>query len=120
MSIAVPGHAASRSTLGRLTSYGRYAVASGYNHQAPRSARLLQTQSSTADNVPLRKQLKAEAKKKKSNKKAIDVSDTINPIDDARLHNWELTVGLEIHAQLNTKQKLFSGESNKTSTSAED
>ncbi|KAK2628778.1 hypothetical protein QTJ16_001881 [Diplocarpon rosae] len=52
--------------------------------------------------VAYRKQLKDEAKKlkaeggKKSNK------------DNQALDDWELTVGIEIHAQLNTERKLFS------------
>jgi aspartyl-tRNA(Asn)/glutamyl-tRNA(Gln) amidotransferase subunit B len=29
---------------------------------------------------------------------------------DSRLAEWELTVGIEIHAQLNTARKLFSGK----------
>lgn len=53
--------------------------------------------------VPLRKQLKDEAKKakaagKKKTKKA----------DNQVVPGWELTVGIEIHAQLNTARKLFS------------
>ncbi len=63
---------------------------------------------SSADGVPLRKQLKDEAKAKKTGgaaaarkKKSQDV--------DPRLAEWELTVGIEIHAQLNTARKLFSG-----------
>ncbi|CZT52177.1 related to PET112 protein [Rhynchosporium secalis] len=62
------------------------------------------TESSSADpSNAYRKQLKDEAKlrkadgRKKSNK------------DNQRLDEWELTVGIEIHAQLNTARKLFSG-----------
>lgn len=53
--------------------------------------------------VPLRKQLKEEAKRAKSQsrngrgKKQVAVND-----------EWELTVGIEIHAQLNSEAKLFS------------
>ncbi|CAM1504066.1 Fc.00g016570.m01.CDS01 [Cosmosporella sp. VM-42] len=52
--------------------------------------------------VPLRKQLKEEAKqaKKLGNKKSKGDSQTVG--------GWELTVGIEIHAQLNTSRKLFS------------
>ena len=50
---------------------------------------------------PFRKQLKDEAKKRKtlhgSQKKR-----------QWRLEDWELTIGIEIHAQLNTARKLFS------------
>ncbi|RKK71402.1 Glutamyl-tRNA(Gln) amidotransferase subunit B [Fusarium oxysporum] len=52
--------------------------------------------------VPLRKQLKDEAKKakKQGKKKPKGDSQTVD--------GWELTVGIEIHAQLNTARKLFS------------
>ncbi|RWA07135.1 hypothetical protein EKO27_g7974 [Xylaria grammica] len=53
--------------------------------------------------VPLRKQLKDEAKKQKESgtKKKKNV-------DNQVVDGWELTVGIEIHAQLNTEKKLFS------------
>lgn len=53
--------------------------------------------------VPLRKQLKDEAKKQKSSgkKKKKNVNNQV-------VEGWELTVGIEIHAQLNTARKLFS------------
>ncbi|KAK5995566.1 Glutamyl-tRNA(Gln) amidotransferase subunit B [Cladobotryum mycophilum] len=52
--------------------------------------------------IPLRKQLKDEAKqaKKQGKKKSKSESQTVD--------GWELTVGIEIHAQLNTPRKLFS------------
>ncbi|KAM4056585.1 gatB/GatE catalytic domain-containing protein [Hirsutella rhossiliensis] len=52
--------------------------------------------------VPLRKQLKDEAKqaKKQGKKKSKGESQVVE--------GWELTVGIEIHAQLNTSRKLFS------------
>ncbi|KAM5351801.1 hypothetical protein ACJ41O_004524 [Fusarium nematophilum] len=55
-----------------------------------------------AQPVPLRKQLKDEAKKakKQGKKKSNGDSQTVD--------GWELTVGIEIHAQLNTARKLFS------------
>ncbi|KAM3414133.1 Glutamyl-tRNA(Gln) amidotransferase subunit B [Cercospora zeina] len=55
--------------------------------------------------VPLRKHLKDEAKRKKADAK---LSNSIKPNSDPRLDKWELTVGIEIHAELNTKCKLFS------------
>ncbi|KAJ1326101.1 aspartyl-tRNA(Asn)/glutamyl-tRNA(Gln) amidotransferase subunit B [Microdochium nivale] len=53
--------------------------------------------------VPLRKQLKDEAKQLKASgtKKKKNASNQVVP-------GWELTVGIEIHAQLNTPRKLFS------------
>ncbi|KFA75847.1 hypothetical protein S40288_01919 [Stachybotrys chartarum IBT 40288] len=73
----------------------------------PRRARSLHTAqvvpatSPAAPAVPLRKRLKDEAKlaKKKGQKTKSD-SQTVD--------GWELTVGIEIHAQLNTSRKLFS------------
>ncbi|KAI9829574.1 MAG: hypothetical protein M1819_006079 [Sarea resinae] len=69
---------------------------------SPKS-RPLSTQAIASDDTPLRKLLKDEAKQRrvsggaKSSKKA-----------KRRNDDWELTVGLEIHAQLNTERKLFS------------
>ncbi|KXJ90014.1 Glutamyl-tRNA amidotransferase subunit B, mitochondrial [Microdochium bolleyi] len=59
--------------------------------------------SETPVHVPLRKQLKDEAKQLKASgkKKKKNVSNQVVP-------GWELTVGIEIHAQLNTPRKLFS------------
>ena len=56
-----------------------------------------------AEITPLRKQLKDEAKVKKGEVKNSRAQDV-----DSRLAAWELTVGIEIHAQLNTARKLFS------------
>jgi len=57
----------------------------------------------TPVHVPLRKQLKDEAKllKASGKKKKKNASNQTVP-------GWELTVGIEIHAQLNTSRKLFS------------
>lgn len=72
------------------------------------ASRLLQTPVS-ADNVPFRKQLKDEARQRKHVARGTASNESAS--DDAKLAAWELTVGLEIHAQLNTKRKLFSGTS---------
>jgi hypothetical protein len=55
----------------------------------------------------LRKQLKDEAKALKAQRRQKEGKEEI-PGHDA----WELTVGIEIHAQLNTEAKLFSGKDN--------
>jgi hypothetical protein len=61
----------------------------------------------TSNVVPLRKQLKDEAKAKKF--ASLETKGKAKRQDiDPRLKNWELTVGVEIHAQLNTTRKLFS------------
>lgn len=56
----------------------------------------------SADRVPLRKQLKQEAKALRSHKKQRKET------EEASRQEWELTVGVEIHAQLDTESKLFS------------
>ncbi|ODM19300.1 Glutamyl-tRNA(Gln) amidotransferase subunit B, mitochondrial [Aspergillus cristatus] len=63
------------------------------------------TQTSTAtdaDRVPLRKQLKQDAKSVKARQR--ETRDK----EEASRQQWELTVGVEIHAQLDTEAKLFS------------
>ncbi|KAL4918879.1 GatB/GatE catalytic domain-containing protein [Aspergillus aurantiobrunneus] len=63
----------------------------------------LQTYSTDSqDRVPLRKQLKQVAKAVKSRKRERREQ------EEASRQKWELTVGVEIHAQLNTETKLFS------------
>lgn len=52
--------------------------------------------------VPLRKQLKEEAKARKAS------GHTGKKNNGQTVPGWELTVGIEIHAQLNTDKKLFS------------
>ncbi|MCJ1477117.1 hypothetical protein MMC13_005788 [Lambiella insularis] len=55
---------------------------------------------------PLRKQLKDEAKRRR-NLLELD-SRSREARTFSRSDDWELTVGIEIHAQLNTERKLFS------------
>lgn len=70
--------------------------------------RLLQTSAATPTttpvHVPLRKQLKDEAKLLKASGKKKKKKNASNQT----VPGWELTVGIEIHAQLNTPRKLFS------------
>ncbi|KAJ5577194.1 Aspartyl/glutamyl-tRNA(Asn/Gln) amidotransferase B subunit [Penicillium sp. DV-2018c] len=63
----------------------------------------------SADRVPLRKQLKQEAKALRSHKRQR------KEIAEASKEEWELTVGVEVHAQLDTETKLFSRASTSTS-----
>ena len=59
--------------------------------------------------TPLRKQLKDALK---SSRGKVDVKKLeVEKARQARLEAWELTIGIEIHAQLNTSSKLFSRES---------
>ena len=54
---------------------------------------------------PLRKELKGAAKLSKASAKR----NSLTVVTPEELEEWELTVGIEIHAQLNTPTKLFSG-----------
>ena len=75
------------------------------------NARALQIDATQADNVPFRKQLKDETKRKRQAERNVNRTGTARSggsIIDPRLDKWRLTVGLEIHAQLNTERKLFS------------
>ncbi|EEH39781.2 aspartyl/glutamyl-tRNA(Asn/Gln) amidotransferase subunit B [Paracoccidioides lutzii Pb01] len=69
------------------------------------SRRAIDTQTSGASNgadyVPLRQQLKEQARAKRAAKRKGEVSPPEH-------EDWELTVGIEIHAQLDTDTKLFS------------
>ncbi|PWY92403.1 hypothetical protein BO70DRAFT_348783 [Aspergillus heteromorphus CBS 117.55] len=68
-----------------------------------RPIRSLQTSApESQDRIPLRKQLKQDAKAVKARKRQTREN------EEASRGKWELTVGIEIHAQLNTESKLFS------------
>lgn len=70
--------------------------------QVPRG---LGTATLSDSDVPYRNQLKKEAKRRRAVK---HLSNEETEKKDARLEKWELTVGIEVHAQLNTERKLFS------------
>ncbi|KAJ5728292.1 hypothetical protein N7493_004622 [Penicillium malachiteum] len=74
-----------------------------------RSFSSARTLHATPDRVPLRKQLKQEAKSLKARKKQRKES------EEASRQTWELTVGVEIHAQLDVAAKLFSKAATSTS-----
>ena len=68
------------------------------------------TKSAISDpTIPFRKQLKDEAKQKKAAAQGLGKKKSKQ--DNQALDDWELTVGIEIHAQLNTARKLFSAAS---------
>ncbi|KAL9611608.1 MAG: hypothetical protein Q9167_003766 [Letrouitia subvulpina] len=70
-------------------------------------ARCLQTKASVAEDVPFRKQYKDDLKRRhKAGANGLEGDE--KHARDLRLEKWELTVGIEIHAQLNTRRKLFS------------
>ncbi|KAL8832968.1 MAG: hypothetical protein Q9170_004604 [Blastenia crenularia] len=94
--------------LKATVSIFRYNVVDPSIGQGCRATRLLHDGTLPADTVPFRKFLKDEAKQRKLNAKPIETSKAGKPIDNAEISRWELTVGLEIHAQLNSQNKLFS------------
>ena len=66
----------------------------------------LETATAPDSNAPYRKQLKDEAKRRRA---IGDLkNDDVKKSKNARAEKWELTVGIEVHAQLNTERKLFS------------
>jgi hypothetical protein len=76
---------------------------------APKACSLVQKACYTAEAteaVPFRKQLKDEVRASRSDKR----SSIWDLVPDETRKKYELTVGIEIHAQLNTAHKLFSGE----------
>jgi aspartyl-tRNA(Asn)/glutamyl-tRNA(Gln) amidotransferase subunit B len=73
--------------------------------------RTLQTEAAAPpnDDAPFRKALKDAAKQQKKEERDATASPRSGNKDtDPRLEKWQLTVGIEIHAELNTAHKLFS------------
>jgi hypothetical protein len=62
--------------------------------------------SQTSEYIPLRKQLKDEARAKRLDR--LEDKTRQSTTSPAKVSEWKLTVGIEIHAQLNTARKLFS------------
>lgn len=61
------------------------------------------------DDAPFRKFLKDEAKRRKREDRITSASDKLSrKAKNAPQEKWELTVGIEVHAELNTARKLFS------------
>ena len=89
-----------RCDSGKALRRGRFSTLHYLSSREPTWGR------TTQDCVPFRKQLKeeAEARRLERVKKGKQENGT------ARLEEWELTVGIEIHAQLNTDAKLFSSK----------
>ena len=77
--------------------------------------RVFHAESVNVGGVSFGKQMKDEFKEKRI-KKRIAKTKEASEEHTARLAGWNLTVGLEIHAQLNTERKLFSS----SATSIED
>lgn len=75
-------------------------------------ARTIQIDSTPADEVPFRKQLKEESRRYRQARRSDNASGPDgSPGTQGKglgRDRWRLTVGLEIHAQLNTERKLFS------------
>ena len=58
------------------------------------------------DIAPLRKELKDAGRAARASR--VEELNTLSAWDDEEIDGWELTVGIEIHAQLNSIRKLFS------------
>lgn len=100
----------------RLRTLSAYLSSSVSAHLPPRRlqqclpfqqvARSLETATLANSDVPYRKVLKDQAKQRRA---AGELKhDDAKKIKETRAENWKLTVGIEIHAQLNTERKLFS------------
>lgn len=77
-----------------------------WNHTAPEAGHTTTTQPPPGQPAPhLRKILKDQAKAAKAQAKG---KKKRSSADNQTVPGWELTVGIEIHAQLNTDRKLFS------------
>ncbi|KAF2729003.1 hypothetical protein EJ04DRAFT_448159 [Polyplosphaeria fusca] len=68
---------------------------------------------STDHDAPFRKTLKDAAKQRKRERSGDSVHQA-SKASEPRLQKWELTVGIEIHAELNTARKLFSSAASST------
>ena len=93
----------------RLKAKPRHSALTAPGSSSARSIRAFHSSIVRADVVPFRKQLKDEAKQKRLGGDG-QTEKKRRKEKDPRLERWELTVGIEIHAQLNTERKLFSGE----------
>lgn len=109
MLIAILRHAVLRRPLRHAVISDNSGAVLRRQYPLVQSSRWLQSQAYPGNIVPLRKQLKIEAKAKKSDRNGDSVVDAGDLRGTAVSQEWELTVGLEIHAQLNTERKLFSG-----------
>ena len=104
---------ASGTSAIRRAKYPRYtSYQSSYVHQQPcqlQTVRAVQTNATPDTPVSYRKQLKDE---KAARRAAGGNPDAKGGKTEQDLIGWELTVGLEIHAQLQTEHKLFSSMQN--------
>jgi aspartyl-tRNA(Asn)/glutamyl-tRNA(Gln) amidotransferase subunit B len=85
-----------------------------YLHQVPDAS----PSPSPKDDAPFRKALKDAAKKKRAESKTSKNPSSSKSKSDPRLDKWELTVGIEIHAELNTRRKLFSSAATTSASEA--
>ncbi|KAF1916329.1 GatB/GatE catalytic domain-containing protein [Ampelomyces quisqualis] len=78
--------------------------------RAPLRSIVTDSQPTAKEGTSFRKALKEAAKQQKKDRRAVPTSGAaIQTTREAWLDKWELTVGIEIHAELNTARKLFSG-----------
>ncbi|KAL8376949.1 hypothetical protein RB595_007874 [Gaeumannomyces hyphopodioides] len=114
-SYLLAGRLASRACLRLQSQAARQSVSTSLRHALPAQIRRLHTSAGIEPPLqppapsnpagPLRKTLKEQAKAAKALNKGKKKKSNA---DRQAVPGWELTVGIEIHAQLNTSRKLFS------------
>ena len=114
MLIAVQRTGLRYASLRRLLENGLLEVPVGACDNAPKRntnlRRRLLTTGLPAEQVSFRKQLKDEVKERRA-AGHVGARPPTEALKDKLSEQWELTVGIEIHAQLNTERKLFSSPS---------
>jgi aspartyl-tRNA(Asn)/glutamyl-tRNA(Gln) amidotransferase subunit B len=96
--------------LGRQLCAAKHSISAlGTSTAGLQHCRSLQIDSSTNEKrVPFRKQFKDEQRANRATAGSQDSKSVKRGSSANAYANWELTVGIEIHAQLNTDRKLFS------------
>lgn len=108
MSIALPLVSLNKSLGPRCVQYVRVPTLRKLVSWPALDQRAIATVASP-ETIPHRKQLKDEAKQRRLAGNA--EHDEARKAKEERAKRWELTVGIEVHAQLNTERKLFSSKS---------
>lgn len=108
MSIALPFTSLRKSLGPRCAQYVRVPTIQKLLSWPALDQRALATAASPETN-PHRKQLKDEARQRRLSGDA--EHGAVKKTREEKAKHWELTVGIEVHAQLNTERKLFSSMS---------
>jgi len=108
MSIALPFTSLRKSLGPRCAQYVRVPTIQKLLSWPALDQRALATAASP-ETIPYRKQLKDEARQRRLSGDA--EHGAVKKTREEKAKHWELTVGIEVHAQLNTDRKLFSSMS---------